>query len=105
LERLGRVRVMRSGEIGPLIEVLMGRRVDSVALAWVAVLAPPAAPVEAAFAKGEISGKGFETRCGVFTRIRSSRRLANGQSNGAPKKGQVDVVNSDDVNDLKVKRI
>jgi hypothetical protein len=66
LERLGRVRVLRSGRIGPLIEILMARRADSAALAAVTLTAPFAASVEAALARGEISGSGFEARSGVF---------------------------------------
>ena len=66
LERLGPVRVLRSGRIGPLVEVLMARRADSAALATVTLAAPFAVSIEAALAKGEISGTGFEARSGVF---------------------------------------
>jgi hypothetical protein len=66
LERLGPVRVKRSGRIGPLIEILMARRANSAALAAVTLLAAFAATVEAALAKSEISGMGFEARFGVF---------------------------------------
>ncbi len=66
LERLGRVRVLRSGRIGPLIEILMARRADTAALADVTLAAPFAASVEAALEKREISGTGFEARSGTF---------------------------------------
>jgi hypothetical protein len=66
LERLGRVRVLRSGRIGPLIEILMARRAHSAALAAVTLAAPFAALVEAALERGEVSGTGFEARSGVF---------------------------------------
>lgn len=75
LERLGRVRVMNSGRIGPLIEILMARRAHSAALAGVAFVPPFAASVEAALANGEISGTNFEARCGVFP---LSRHAAKG---------------------------
>src|SRR5687767_1296252 len=58
-EQLGPVRVLRSGRIGPLVEILMARRADSATLAMVTLAAPFAVSVEAALARCEISGMGF----------------------------------------------
>lgn len=62
----GPVRVMRSGRIGPLIEILQARRNDPQAFATVTLLAPFAAVVEKAMTRHEISGAGFQARAGVF---------------------------------------
>jgi hypothetical protein len=62
----GQVRVTRSGRIGPLIEIIMGRQSDSVSFAEVKLLAPFAAVVERAMAGGDIPGEHYQARAGVF---------------------------------------
>ncbi len=66
LERLGAVRVARSGRIGPLVEILMARRANPVQFAGIALLARFAVTVEAALARGEIFGDEFRARVGAF---------------------------------------
>jgi hypothetical protein len=66
LPGLGQVRVERSGQVGPLVEMLMGRRADPVAFAEVRFAAPFARVIEQALAVGKITGSDYQARHGVF---------------------------------------
>jgi anti-sigma regulatory factor (Ser/Thr protein kinase) len=66
LPGLGEVSVERSGQIGPLVEMLMARRADPVPFTHVRFAAPFALVIEQAIAVGTIAGSAFAARHGVF---------------------------------------
>lgn len=66
LPGLGEVTVERSGQIGPLVEMLMARRSDPAAFACVRFAAPFALVIEQAVAEGTIAGSVYAARHGVF---------------------------------------
>jgi hypothetical protein len=66
LPRMGPVRVRRSGQIGPIMEILLARHAVPAAFANVRFTVPFADVIEEALAAGKISGDAYRARHGVF---------------------------------------
>jgi hypothetical protein len=66
LPGMGVVRVRRSGQIGPLVEMLLARRSAPAAYASVRFAAPFADVIEQALTTRKITGDAYQARQGVF---------------------------------------